>query len=70
MPDRRFTLLIIVLITAIVSGTVMTVMKVIPSDTMTHMLATIVGIVGGALFPSVPQPAVQKTSLPPPGAKP
>jgi hypothetical protein len=70
MSTDRFTLIVIVLITAIVSGTVMTVLKAIPPDTMTHMLATIVGIVGGALSvqPSPVQvaQAMQKLSGRPP----
>jgi prepilin signal peptidase PulO-like enzyme (type II secretory pathway) len=59
MPtDRRFTLIVLVLITVIISGTAMTILKVIPPDTMTHLIATIVGVVAGAL--TMPPPnAVQ-----------
>jgi len=67
--DRRFTLIVIVLLCTIVSGTILTAMKVIPADTMTHMLATIVGLVGGALtLPQATTPPLQtvKVSNPPP----
>lgn len=60
--DRRFTLIVVVLLSTIVSGTILTALKAIPGDTMTHMLATIVGLVGGALvLPQQQQPPPEKS---------